>query len=448
MADQLQLTVKRCLTRYRFFSSNQPLVVAVSTGVDSMVLLHLLQSLVPTKRIVVAHVNHHLRKQSQQEEHFLRQVCQQLGIRLLVDQWVQHPEHGIEGAARTERYRFFAQVMKEVQAPFLLTAHHENDLAETMLMKLMRTGDVSAVVGIREARPFASGQLLRPLLRIPKATLVQYAQQHDWHWYEDATNQQDLTWRNRVRHHYLPEWERENPRVMEHLLQFHDQLTALLTIKDELVERQMQRLMQDGQLDLVGYQQQQAGLRQWILRDWLNCQRIFDLSQQRLAQLDHFLCNSQLPSATIPLETDVQLIKNYQRARVKKVQNLPIKDRKLNDFMVKFDHWYHEPGGHQWGIFSHPQAQTVAELWLTKKQLPLRVRQWQSTDQIRLKSGHHQSVRRILINQKIPLSQRPAQLVVVDQQGQVLWVINHKTAWLDRGQVRGQRYEKRYFCQK
>ena len=99
MADQLHLTVKRCLERYRFFSLKQPLVVAVSTGVDSMALLHVLGSLLSADQLVVAHVNHHLRAQSQQEEQFLRQQCQQMGVQLYVDQWKNHPQHGIENAA-------------------------------------------------------------------------------------------------------------------------------------------------------------------------------------------------------------------------------------------------------------------------------------------------------------------------------------------------------------
>ncbi len=448
MTDQLYLTVKRCLERYRFFSLKQPLVVAVSTGVDSMTLLQVLNALLPANQVVVAHVNHHLRAQSQQEEQFLRQRCQQMGVRLYVDQWEKHPQHGIENAARQERYRFFAQVMHETKAAYLLTAHHENDLAETMLMKLLRTGDVTATVGIREARPFANGQLLRPFLRVTKKSLIEYARAHQLKWYEDATNHENMTLRNRVRHHYLPEWEQENPRMVEHLLKFHDQLTELLTMKDAIVTSLITKLVHNGQLDIASYQQQEPLIRRWLLYRWINDQGMFDLQEQRSHQIDHFLCNQQSPSSTMMISSDLQLIKNYQRAELKKVQNLPTKKQKVSGFMVKFDHWYTGPAGEQWGIFSHPQAHTIAEVWLASDQLPLRARPWQATDRIRLKSGHHQAIRRVLINQKVPLDQRQQQLVVVDRLDQVLWLIGHKTAWLDRQQVRDQRYEKRYFCQK
>ena len=413
-----------------------------------MTLLHVLGSLLSADQLVVAHVNHHLRAQSQEEEQFLRQQCQQMGVRLYVDQWKKHPQHGVENAARQERYRFFAQVMRDTKAAYLLTAHHENDLAETMLMKLLRTGDVTATVGIREARPFTNGQLLRPLLRVTKQSLAKYARAHQLKWYEDATNQEDITLRNRVRHHYLPEWERENPRVVEHLLKFHDQLTELLTMKDDIVSQLITKIVHNGQLDITSYQQQVPVIRHWLLYRWVNDQGMFALKEQRSHQIDQFLCNQQSPSSTMMISSDLQLIKNYQQAELKKVQNLPTKNQKVSDFMVKFDHWYTGPTGDQWGIFSHPQEHTIAELWLTRDQLPLRVRSWQPTDRIRLKSGHHQAICRVLINQKVPLGQRQQQLVVVDRLDQVLWLIGHKTAWLDRQQVCDQRYEKRYFCQK
>ena len=89
-----------------------------------------------------------------------------------------------------------------------------------------------------------------------------------------------------------------------------------------------------------------------------------------------------------------------------------------------------------------------AKVWLTDNQLPLRVRTWRPNDEVRLKNGHHQKVRRILIDQKVPQSMRPLQLVVVDHQDQVLWVVNRKTAWLDRRTIRDQNYQEWYFCQK
>ena len=177
----LQQAFERHLVRSRFFATQDKVVVAVSTGVDSMVLLDLLQHLSSKNRpqIIVAHMNHELRKQSQLEERFIRQYCKQNDLKLAVAHWPQtlHPQTGVENAARQARYHFFQEVMKDNQAKILLTAHHQNDLAETMLMKMTRGGQLSQLVGIRDRRPFASGTLIRPLLPFSKQQLKKYALQ-------------------------------------------------------------------------------------------------------------------------------------------------------------------------------------------------------------------------------------------------------------------------------
>ena len=447
-ADPLQITVKRCLQRYRFFDCSTPLVVAVSTGVDSMVLLDLLQRVTAKQRIVVAHVNHHLRKQSVQEEEYLRQYCEKHQLQLYVDQWVHHPEHGIETAARNERYQFFAKVVQRVGASLLLTAHHENDLAETMLMKLVRTGDLQELIGIKESRPFHEAQIIRPLLAVPKSQLIQYAEHHGIRWFEDATNQEDDTFRNRVRHHYLPALQQENPQLLDHMYRLHSELGELLDFQQEEADAHAKTVFTEDGLKLREYQKCVPVLRRWLLRKWLNQHHWYNVSLLELKQADHWLMNQQKPTGEYQVGTAVQLIKNYSNVQLQKVRKSAKKNVKITDFMVEFDHWYTDTNGDCFGVFSQPVGKVQAKVWLTDNQLPLRVRTWRPNDEVRLKNGHHQKVRRILIDQKVPQSMRPLQLVVVDHQDQVLWVVNRKTAWLDRRTIRDQNYQEWYFCQK
>ena len=151
-----KLTMERSPLGSRFFSSSNTLVVAVSTGVDSMVLLDLLQNLPKLRRprLIVAHVNHHLRTQSTAEEAFLRTYCRQRSLPLEVAQWAvaEHPAKGIEAAARRFRYAFFATVMDKYQAQAVATAHHQDDLAETVLMKLIRGGRIEQLGALRWQR--------------------------------------------------------------------------------------------------------------------------------------------------------------------------------------------------------------------------------------------------------------------------------------------------------
>lgn len=98
------------------------------------------------------------------------------------------------------------------QADFLLTAHHANDQAETMLMKMVRGGQLTALAGIEDERPFAGKTLLRPLLTISKDRLYEYANMHQLTWFEDNTNQDLALTRNRFRNLIVPAMIKENPR--------------------------------------------------------------------------------------------------------------------------------------------------------------------------------------------------------------------------------------------
>lgn len=449
MMDSLQMTVKRCLERHRFFDGDNSLVVAVSTGVDSMMLLTILGELLSPHQIVVAHVNHHLRKQSDEEERFIRQYCRQHGWQLFVDQWLKHPQHGIEEAARKERYRFFAQVLARVNGHYLLTAHHKNDLAETMLMKLVRTGDVRATIGMRESRSFGkAAQLIRPLLHVPKQELIAAARRRQIKWFEDQTNQDDNTQRNRFRHHYLPALERENPQLLDHLFQFHQQLQALVDQQRVGVQALVNQLTTVNQLSLIDYQKLPTGTRQMVLAEWLNQQGIYGVSEKRVQQLDHWLNNVQTPSGQQVISTEWIIEKDYDRAQVQAPQNSRNQQAHLPQFMVKFDHWNGSAGSGQFGVFLQPVGHVVATMWLDPQQLPLMVRPVQSGDELRMKSGHYQKVRRILIDQKVARTRRQSQQVVVDAKNQVLWLVGHKTAWLPRQHRRQRGITIAYFCQK
>ena len=106
-------------------------------------------------------------------------------------------------------------------AAVLMTAHHLDDQAETILMKLIRGTNFSHSAGIKERRPFATGELIRPLLIYPKEELYQFAQRQAFVYFEDETNQTNEYLRNRLRNQVLPLLKQENP-------QFLDQIASLV----------------------------------------------------------------------------------------------------------------------------------------------------------------------------------------------------------------------------
>lgn len=437
----LQQAFERHLERSRFFATQDKVVVAVSTGVDSMVLLDLLQHLSSKNRpqIIVAHMNHELRKQSQLEERFIRQYCKQNDLKLAVTHWPQdlHPQTGIENAARQARYQFFRKVMKDNRASILLTAHHQNDLAETMLMKMTRGGQLSQLVGIRDRRPFASGTLIRPLLPFSKQQLKKYALQHHLKWYVDKTNKDLNIQRNRFRHTIIPMLEEENPQLLSHLESYHQQLTDLLAWRDQEVADQLAACIdQQGRMILTSLARNKEIIRKEILRQWFNQQGIYDIKDQQLDELLEALENEQKPQQIIELPHRYILEKSYATCALKKLDN-PLENlQKPQDHVIKLEQWYQVDPINLMAVsaersFFKDEEQVVSQ-WLAPDQFPLRLRQWRQKDRIRLKNGHHQLVKRVLINKKVSRKQRDQQMVMVDAHDEVVWIVNQKWSWFER----------------
>jgi len=190
------------------------LLVAVSGGLDSMVLLHLVDILAkkgPLKFKVV-HFNHHLRgRHSDADEKFVAHNCRQQALELIVGQGrdilEQRQQLGLslEDAARQARYAFFNRCLKKQLKTWLLTAHTASDQAETVIMNLLRGSGLRGLKGI----PAQRQRILRPLLEVSRKEIRGYARQHDVSFVEDSSNALLEFTRNRIRHQVLPVLKQE-----------------------------------------------------------------------------------------------------------------------------------------------------------------------------------------------------------------------------------------------
>lgn len=209
----------------------QSLVVAVSGGIDSVVLLHLLVQLSAQWQLElrVAHVDHALRPDSAADAAFVDTLSAQLGLpfhttRLDAAALRADPD-GLEAAARRARYRFLCaatvNATPAAMVPLLAVAHHADDQAETVLLRLVQG---SGLRGLSAMRPISfiddpaltprPVRVVRPLLAVPRTEFVAYAQRHGLTWREDASNRDESRPRNLVRHQVLPLLARINPQVV------------------------------------------------------------------------------------------------------------------------------------------------------------------------------------------------------------------------------------------
>ena len=172
-------------------------VLAVSGGVDSMVLLNLLSNLDGVK-LVVAHFNHGIRTDSYLDEKLVSETAEQLGLAFEGRRAALGGKTG-EDAARRARYNFLEKVRQKHKAKAIITAHHQDDLIETALINLARGTNRRGLTAISD-----NPKIVRPLLSMPKTEIRQYAESNNLHWREDTTNQNTDYLRNHIRLIVLP----------------------------------------------------------------------------------------------------------------------------------------------------------------------------------------------------------------------------------------------------
>ncbi len=180
--------------------------IALSGGLDSSVLLQSLAERLKEhpRPLTALHVNHGLSIYADQWQHECHQACEQLGIDLRVHKVdLGGPDSvNLEKRARDARYRWFSSLLK--RGDILLTGHHLDDQAETLLLRLMRASGTRGLAAIPVSRSLGEGRVVRPFLALPKSSLKDYAQTHGLNWVEDESNVSLEFDRNYVRHQVIP----------------------------------------------------------------------------------------------------------------------------------------------------------------------------------------------------------------------------------------------------
>ena len=214
----------KTISRYNMLPSGARVAVAVSGGPDSVCLLHLLCELAPQFHLTlsVAHFNHKLRGDaSDSDERFVAELATSLGLAFhRADADLRAAGGNLEQAGRRGRRDFFTELIREGVADRVALGHTRDDQAETVLFRLLRGSGLAGLAGIY---PLTEGGLIRPLIDVTRAEVIEYLRGRGLAWREDATNRDPRFARNRIRHDLLPQLRREwNPRLNEALAHLAD----------------------------------------------------------------------------------------------------------------------------------------------------------------------------------------------------------------------------------
>ncbi len=222
------------------FLNGKLLLVAVSGGIDSIVLAHLLHRC--KFHIALAHANFGLRgAESDADEVFVTTFSKKLGValytqRFKTDEYAQKQGISIQMAARTLRYEWFETLRKTIGFNYILTAHHADDNLETFFINLSRGAGLEGLTGIPEQKEY----IIRPMLPFPREAIAVYAKKNQLSWREDSSNLQPYYLRNKIRLTVIPKIKEISPSFLENFQQtiahlkgsrqlLHDYITRLQT---------------------------------------------------------------------------------------------------------------------------------------------------------------------------------------------------------------------------
>ncbi|MEI5990978.1 tRNA lysidine(34) synthetase TilS [Enterococcus crotali] len=423
--------------RNDYWQPHQKILLAISSGVDSMVLLNLMQKAAEKDqlKIAVAHVNHQLRVESEAEASYLKNYCQEQGLVYYSKVWsAPDKSNNTEARAREFRYEFFTEIMKQDGYSLLFTAHHNDDQAETILMKLTRGSALPNLVGIRARQSFAIGELIRPFLIFSKERLEQFAKCAKIVYFEDSSNQSDAYMRNRIRHQVVPLLKKENPQFLQHITDFTEQIA----LADELIQlvvepkykRWVKKTTEGWTVQLAELKQEKTSIQTFFLMMLFQRTIIVEgiaVSHLQVQQL-LMLIKQQAPQSTMDLEQGWQVVKEYdlmylKKSQLKQDQKIAYLNENESIFLSK-NEWLglETPTAtldipeavKNWTEFSLPiSGQTT---------LPLTIRHRKAGDRIALTPTLTKRLNRLFIDRKIPNSTREQAWIILSAQEKIIWV--------------------------
>ena len=255
--------VEQYIQRNKLLKDSELYLVALSGGADSVALLLLLRE--AGYQVHAAHCNFHLRgEESDRDEHFCVELCRQLGVELHrahfdTLEYAKLHQVSIEMAARELRYRWFDQLCDDIGAAGICVAHHRDDLVETVLLNMVRGTGLRGLTGIQPR----NGRVLRPLLCVSRAEIEAYLAERGQVYVTDSTNLEADVLRNKVRLQVLPLLRELNPAVSENIYRMAENVKEAQAVLDAVVDDYLER----SELNLSDLDK--YGSSEYIVFEWL-----------------------------------------------------------------------------------------------------------------------------------------------------------------------------------
>lgn len=408
--------------KYSISIANKKVVIGVSTGVDSMVLLHLLKQ--KNLEIIVCHVNHKKRLESDIEEEYIKDYCKENNLKLYIKSLEGYNfTSNFQEEARDIRTKFFYDVMEKENSQFLFLAHHLNDDIETSFMRIIRGSSLNGYSGIKELAFENNKYIIRPLLTVLKKDIITYANKHNIKYFDDQSNFTDCYTRNRIRHHLVPLLFEENENYDKTFLEFKETLLGASRIVDEVIDEKIKKIVTIINECLKFDKDEFLGNDSFVQREILfKLLKKYRFSKKNIDEIIKYISSSK---SNLRLNyKDIGFVKEYNDISIY-FHNLQDHEYKvvIDDFK---DYVINEKFIVSVTKKNNNLLSNHSKIWYNSKDLPVVVRNYQNGDSIALGFGT-KKVNRILIDKKVPIQKRK-ETFVLEKDGEVLGVFNYATS--------------------
>ena len=405
------------------FNNNDVIIVGCSGGPDSMALLDMLLKIRNkyNLKIIVAHVNYNVREESVLEENYVRDYSKSNNLIFEGLSITEYSDDNFENEARKIRYKFFDDLVLKYGAKYVMVAHHGDDLIETILMKIVRGSNINGYAGFKKELDKGNYKIVRPLIEYSKEEIVDYCNTNNIKYYIDKSNSDSFYTRNRYRKYMLPLLKQENKDVHRKFLKYSNSLLETHEFINKIRDKSLKDCSDNNGIIISKFILLDSYIQKEILYYLLDKYYQDDLFLVSDKHIDLLLklIYSKRANVSIDLPNLVRASKSYDYFKIDRIEN------KDNSYELEFDEKVKLPNGNM--IIrvkdDNSNSNNICRLDSSEIDLPLTVRNRRNGDKIIVKGMNGtKKVKDILIDKKINIIDRDILPIVLDSNGNILWI--------------------------
>ena len=418
------------------FKTDDSIIIGCSSGPDSMALVDMLLKIRDKYNLflVVAHVNHNVRKESYDEAEYMKKYCQDNSLHYESMVIEEYGDDNFHNEARNVRYNFFESLVHKYGADYLMTAHHGDDLIETVLMRIVRGSNLNGYSGFKEIVEMENYKIVRPLIHYTKQELEDYNKQNNVKYFVDSSNDKDDYTRNRYRKYVLPFLKEEEENVHTKFLKFSEELNEAKRFIDKEKEKALDRCLSPSGILIDKFIQEDNFIQKEILYYLLSefYQDDLILVNDKHINLLFNLIHCNKANCFINLPNEVVANKCYNVLELKR------ETLEITSYEIEFDNYVLLPDNHiiRRVADSSDNSNNVCRLNSEEISLPLIIRTRRMGDRIKVKGlDGSKKIKDIFIDKKIKMDKRDSWPIVVDSKGKIVWIPGIKKSVFDKKKV-------------